>query len=324
MNGKSNVGSQAANRFKNGISQYLGILAALAAIIIISTILNPKFLSGDNILNLVVNSSVTGIAAFGMTFIILTGGIDLSVGAFAAFVGVFAADLLQNGTPTGVVIILGLLVGLGCGMGVGAIVAKTNIPPFIVTLGLTNIFKGLAIAYNEGYPIPIAIDHEFSTLGNGKIGEVPTPIILLVVTFIICLLILGKTNVGRNVYIVGGNQEAAKLAGVSVLKTKMFAYGINNMLVALAGMILASRLYSGLPSAGSGMEMNAITAVVLGGTSMTGGDGNIIGTIIGVLLLQVLLNVMVMFSFPAFLQLLVQGTIIIVAVLYDYLRKMKM
>lgn len=324
MSTKNNTGSQAVQRFKSSVSQYAGILLALVVIVAVATILKPVFLRGDNVVNLIVNSSVTGIASFGMTFIILTGGIDLSVGTFSAFIGVFAADLLQRGMPVGGVIVMGILVGAACGMGVGAIIAKTNIPPFIVTLGLTNIFKGLAIAYNDGYPIPIAIDHPFSTLGNGKLAGIPTPIILLIVTFAICFIILNKTNIGRNVYVVGGNQEAARLAGISVMKTKMFAYGINSALVALAGMILASRLYSGLPSAGNGMEMNAITAVVLGGTSMTGGDGNIIGTVIGVLLLQVLLNVMVMFSFPAFLQLLVQGVIIIIAVLYDYLRKTKL
>ena len=323
MNNNKIGGTTLWQRLRSNLSQYAGVLAALVGLIVVATIFKPVFLSGDNIVNMIVNSTTIGLAAFGMTFVILTGGIDLSVGALAALTGVFAADLLGRGVPMGVVIPLGIIAGALVGMGVGAIIAKTNIPPFIVTLGLTNIYSGLAIAYNDGYPVPIALEDPFTVLGNGKILGIPTPILVLIAAFIICYIILNKTNVGRNVFIIGGNKEAARLSGISVTKTTMFSFAIHCALVALAGMILASRLYSGLPSAGKNMEMNAITAVVLGGTSMTGGDGNIIGTVIGVLLLQVLLNVMTIFSFPAFLQSLVQGVIVIVAVLYDYLRKKK-
>ena len=323
MNNNKIGGTTLWQRLRSNLSQYAGVLAALVVLIVVATIFKPVFLSGDNIVNMIVNSTTIGLAAFGMTFVILTGGIDLSVGALAALTGVFAADLLGRGVPMGVVIPLGILAGALVGMGVGAIIAKTNIPPFIVTLGLTNIYSGLAIAYNDGYPVPIALEDPFTVLGNGKILGIPTPILVLIAAFIICYIILNKTNVGRNVFIIGGNKEAARLSGISVTITTMFSFAIHCALVALAGMILASRLYSGLPSAGKNMEMNAITAVVLGGTSMTGGDGNIIGTVIGVLLLQVLLNVMTIFSFPAFLQSLVQGVIVIVAVLYDYLRKKK-
>ena len=323
MNNNKIGGTTLWQRLRSNLSQYAGVLAALVVLIVVATIFKPVFLSGDNIVNMIVNSTTIGLAAFGMTFVILTGGIDLSVGALAALTGVFAADLLGRGVPMGVVIPLGIIAGALVGMGVGAIIAKTNIPPFIVTLGLTNIYSGLAIAYNDGYPVPIALEDPFIVLGNGKILGIPTPILVLIAAFIICYIILNKTNVGRNVFIIGGNKEAARLSGISVTKTTMFSFAIHCALVALAGMILASRLYSGLPSAGKNMEMNAITAVVLGGTSMTGGDGNIIGTVIGVLLLQVLLNVMTIFSFPAFLQSLVQGVIVIVAVLYDYLRKKK-
>ena len=323
MNNNKIGGTTLWQRLRSNLSQYAGVLAALVVLIVVATIFKPVFLSGDNIVNMIVNSTTIGLAAFGMTFVILTGGIDLSVGALAALTGVFAADLLGRGVPMGVVIPLGIIAGALVGMGVGAIIAKTNIPPFIVTLGLTNIYSGLAIAYNDGYPVPIALEDPFTVLGNGKILGIPTPILVLIAAFIICYIILNKTNVGRNVFIIGGNKEAARLSGISVTKTTMFSFAIHCALVALAGMILSSRLYSGLPSAGKNMEMNAITAVVLGGTSMTGGDGNIIGTVIGVLLLQVLLNVMTIFSFPAFLQSLVQGVIVIVAVLYDYLRKKK-
>ncbi|MBQ9942044.1 MAG: ABC transporter permease [Christensenellaceae bacterium] len=323
MNKNKIGGVTPLQRLRNGISQYAGILVTLVVIVVVATIIKPVFLNGNNIVSMIVNSTTIGLAALGMTFVILTGGIDLSAGTMAALTGVFAADLIQRGLPMAVVIPLGILVGAVVGTGIGLLIAKTNIPPFIITLGLTNIFSGLAIAYNDGYPIPIALDNEFSVLGNGKIMGVPTPIIVLILAFIICFIILNKTNIGRNVFAIGGNKEASRLSGISVTKTTMFSYAIHFALVAVAGMILASRLYSGLPSAGKNLEMNAITAVVLGGTSMSGGDGNIIGTVIGVLLLQVLLNVMTMFSFPASIQSLVQGVIVIVAVLYDYLRKKK-
>lgn len=310
-------------RLLKGIQQYIGIIAALIVIVVVATIMNPAFLNINNVNSIIVNGCIVALAGYGMTFVILTGGIDLSAGKFAALVGVFAADLLQRGVPVGIVIPLGIILGIIVGSIIGATIAKTNIPPFIVTLGLTNIFNGLAIAYNDGYPIAIALDSAFSVIGNGTIFGISTPIIIVVIAFIICCLILSKTNVGRNVFAIGGNVEAARLSGIHVMHTTMFAYGIHFALVAMGGMILAARLYSGLPSAGTNLEMNAITAVVLGGTSMSGGDGGIVGTIIGVVLIQVLLNVMTLFSMPASVQLLVQGVIVIVAVLYDYLKKKK-
>ncbi|MDD5016503.1 MAG: ABC transporter permease [Eubacteriales bacterium] len=308
-------------RLKKAISNYLGIVLVLIVIMAVSTAINPVFIKTSNLINILVNSCTIALAGFGMTFVILTGGIDLSVGALAAFIGVFAADLLQNNLPIFAVVILGLLLGAAIGAGIGWIVAKTNIPAFIVTLGMMDIFRGLSIAYNDGYPVPISLDNVFTEIGNGKLGTVPIPIIIVIVVFIVCYTLLKKTNIGRNVFAIGGNAEAAKLSGISVIKTTMFAYGICSALTAVAGMILAARLYSGLPSAAEGLELQAIAAVVLGGTSFTGGDGDIVGTVIGVLLLQVLLNVMVIFSFPAFLQYVVQGSIIILAVLYDFIRK---
>lgn len=307
--------------FLRGIQQYIGIIAALVVIVVIASIANPAFLNINNVNSIIVNGCIVALAAYGMTFVILTGGIDLSAGKFAALIGVFAADLLQRGLPVGVVIPLGILFGVVVGSLIGATIAKTNIPPFIVTLGLTNIFNGFAIAYNNGYPIAIALDSPFSVIGNGTILGISTPIILVVLAFVLCIIILKKTNVGRNVFAIGGNVEAARLSGIHVMHTTMFAYGIHFALVALGGMILAARLYSGLPSAGTNLEMNAITAVVLGGTSMSGGDGGLVGTVIGVILIQVLLNVMTLFSMPASVQLLVQGVIVIVAVLYDYMKK---
>lgn len=304
-------------------SRYIGVCAVMVIIIAIATAFNPVFLSWSNVKSLIVNSCTTGIAAFGMTFVILTGGIDLSAGKFAALVGVFAADLLFKGVSVWAVIPLAILLSAAVGLVVGLIIAKTNIPPFIATLALQYIFNGIAIAYNNGYPIAISMQSPFSQLGNGTIFGINTPIIIIVILFIICLIVLTKTNIGRNVYAVGGNAEAARLSGINTSKTTMFAYAAHFALVGIAGMILASRLYSGLPSSGTNLETNAITAVVIGGTSMSGGDGSIIGTVIGALFMQVLLNVMTLFSFSAALQLVVQGGIILIAVFYDYLRRKK-
>ncbi|NLF29010.1 MAG: ABC transporter permease, partial [Clostridiales bacterium] len=174
---------------------------------------------------------------------------------------------------------------------------------------------------NRGYSVPIDIDNPFLQFCNGKTLTVPNVIYVIAAVFIVCFLILHRTNVGRNVYAIGGNKEAARLAGISVVKTTVFAYSFCSTLVAFAGLILAGRMYSGLPSASTGLETKAVAAVILGGTSFTGGDGKIFGTIIGVLLLSVLLNAMVLFGMSASIQEIVQGVIIIAAVIYDSMRK---
>jgi ribose transport system permease protein len=259
-----------------------------------------------------------------MTFVILTGGIDLSVSSLAAFTGVFTADLIAKGVSTPVTILAGLAVGAIVGIVNGGIVAGAKIAPFVVTLGMTTILRGAAIAYGKGYPISIPMTSSFLQMGNGHLAGMPVPILIDAAALLACVIVLSLTNVGRNVYAIGGNMEAAKLSGVNVAAVTLFAYAVCGVLTALGGMILAARLYTGLPSAGSGLELQAIAGVVLGGTSFTGGEGSVIGTVIGIVLLGVLLNAMVLFGMSADIQLVVQGVIIILAVLYDQWRKRRL
>lgn len=310
-------------RSKEAFSKFGVLGMIIIAMGVVTSIFQPVFLNKSNLLNLIINNNNVFLTGFGMTFVIMAGGIDLSVGSLAALSGMFAAMLLQNGVGAIPTIIITLAVTYGLGMFNGFIVTKSKIPPFVMTLGLMTIYRGLAVAINNGYTISISITHAFTYLGTGSFLGIPMPIIIIIVVFSIGAFLLNRTNIGRNVYAVGGNPEAARISGISILKTNMFAYGMCAMLAGLSGMILAARMYTGLPSACQGLETNAIAAVVLGGTSFTGGDGDIFGTILGVLLLAIMLNCMVLLSVPSWLQDVLQGVIIIAAVIYDKARKSK-
>ena len=318
-NGKK---SRFAISAKEAFSKFGAIALIIIAMGAVTSIFQPVFLHKSNLLNLIVNNNNVFLTGFGMTFVIMAGGIDLSVGSLAALSGMFAAFLLDKGMNA----LLAILITLACcyalGMLSGFVVTKSKIPPFVMTLGTMTIYRGLAVALNNGYTIPISITHPFTVLG-GQIFGISTPILLIIVAFIIGAFILNRTNIGRNIYAVGGNPEAARISGINIMRTNMFAYGMCAMLAGLSGMILAARMYTGLPSASTGLETNAIAAVVLGGTSFTGGDGDIFGTILGVLLLAIMLNCMVLLSVPSWLQDVFQGLIIIVAVMYDKYRKSK-
>lgn len=302
-------------------STYGGIIIVLIAMCMLTAIARPTFLRASNLLGILANSNDVFLAGFGMTFVILAAGIDLSQGSLSAMSGMVVALLLLNGVNFVVAIIATLGIGIACGALNGALISIFNVPPFVVTLGTMGVFRGFAMTLNDGYSVAIDMANPFINFTNGKIGPVPNVLIVVAVAFLVCYLILHRTNVGRNVYAIGGNKEAAKLSGISVIKTTVFAYAICSGLVALAGLILAGRMYSGLPSASIGLETKAVAAVILGGTSFTGGDGKIFGTIIGVLILGVLLNAMVLFGLSSDIQEIVQGIIIIVAVIYDGLRK---
>lgn len=310
-------------RAKEAFSKFGALTLIIIAMALGTSIFQPVFLNKSNLLNLIINNNNVFLTGFGMTFVIMAGGIDLSIGSLAALSGMFAAFLLEQGLGAIATIVITLIVSYGLGMLSGFVVTKSKIPPFVMTLGTMTIYRGLAVAINNGYTIPISIAHEFTKLGSGDLLGIPMPIIVIVVVFAIGAFLLNRTNIGRNVYAVGGNLEAARISGISILKTNMFAYGMCAMLAGLSGMILAARMYTGLPSACQGLETNAIASVVLGGTSFTGGDGDIFGTILGVLLLAIMLNCMVLLSVPAWLQNVFQGLIIIVAVIYDKSRKAK-
>lgn len=312
---------QSKGAFRKFVSSYGGLISVIIILMVVTSIFKPVFLTGNNLLQLLVNSNSIFLTGFGMTFVILAGGIDLSQGALAAFSTMTVALFLSIGMPVPVAIILALAVGACVGVVNGLIVSVAKVHSFVVTLGMTTILRGFAVALNNGYPIPIDMESDFINFGNGNVGGFPNAIIVCIVAFVVCWLILTKTNVGRNVYAIGGNQEAAKFSGISVVKTSVFAFGMSSALTALAGVILASRMFSGLPSAAVGLETQAVTAVIIGGTSFTGGDGNIAGTAIGVILLGVLLNAMVLFGLADWMQNVIQGAIIIIAVIYDKVRR---
>jgi len=316
------------NDLRSGTKEALSKFGALTLIIIVmalgTSIFQPVFLKKANLLNLIINNNNVFLVGFGMTFVILAGGIDLSVGSLSALSGMFAARLLERGWGAIPSIIATLILSYALGMLSGFIVTKSKIPPFVMTLGTMTIYRGLAVAINNGYTIPISITHEFTNLGSGTILGIKTPIFIIIVVFAISYFILSRTNIGRNVYAIGGNPEAARISGINILNTNMFTYGMCAAMAGLSGMILAARMYTGLPSASVGLETNAIAAVVLGGTSFTGGDGDIFGTVLGVLLLAIMLNCMVLLSVPSWLQDVFQGLIIIAAVIYDKSRKSKL
>ncbi len=300
---------------------YGGITVVLLVMILFTSLLQPTFLRSSNLLGILANSNDIFLAGFGMTFVILAGGIDLSQGSLAAMSGMVIAMLLSKGCNFVLAILITMAIGALCGAINGVIISVANVPPFVVTLGTMGIFRGIGMTLNSGYALAIDMANPFIEFTNGRLWGVPNVLIYVLIVFLICHFILRMTNVGRNVYAIGGNKEAAKLAGISVVRTTVFTYAMCSALVSLAGLILAGRMYSGLPSASIGLETKAVAAVILGGTSFTGGDGKIFGTIIGVLILGVLTNSMVLFGLSSDIQEIVQGVIIIAAVIYDGLRK---
>lgn len=296
----------------------LGPLFGLILLIIVVSILNPSFLSIANIFNVLRQVSISAIIAFGMTFVILTGGIDLSVGSTLALTGAIAASLLASGTDPFLTMGIALIIGLILGAINGVIITKGKVAPFIATLATMTIYRGLTLVYTDGRPISGLGDHySFQLFGKGYFLGFPVPVVTMVIAFVILYFILQKTTFGRRVYAVGGNEEAAKLSGIHTDKVKIAVYAITGFLAALAALILTSRLNSAQPTAGESYELDAIAAVVLGGTSLNGGKGWIFGTLIGALIIGVLNNGMNLIGVSSFWQQVVKGIVILIAVLMD-------
>ncbi|MBB5149367.1 MULTISPECIES: ribose ABC transporter permease [Ureibacillus] len=296
----------------------LGPLIGLILLIIVVSILNPSFLTISNIFNVLRQVSISAIIAFGMTFVILTGGIDLSVGSTLALTGAVAASLLAGGfdpiLSMGIALILGLILGAINGV----IITKGKVAPFIATLATMTVYRGLTLVYTNGKPISGLGDHaSFQLFGKGYFLGIPIPVITTLITFGILYFILHKTTFGRRVYAVGGNEEAAKLSGINADRVKIAVYAISGFLAALSALILTSRLNSAQPTAGQSYELDAIAAVVLGGTSLNGGKGWIFGTLIGALIIGVLNNGMNLIGVSSFWQQVVKGIVILLAVLLD-------
>lgn len=323
---KSAAGSRFGKAVKLYFKENLGIILALLVLCIflaVNPLTNTSFLTQKNVFNVLRQISTNLYLACGMTMVIILGGIDLSVGSIIALSGCVAAGCVSRyNMPIAAAIVCGVLIGLVVGMFNGWVIAKTTIPAFIVTLATMNIAKGFAYVYTGGSPVRV-VTKEWQFIGAGYIGPVPTPVCILAVVLIITAIIMNKTKLGRHIYAVGGNAQAAEFSGISVARVKFLVHTYSGIMAGLAGIVLASRMYSGQPTAGDGAEMDAIAAVVVGGTSMAGGSGKIGGTIIGGLIIGVLNNGLNLMNVNSFWQYVVKGCVILLAVFVDYIRNKK-
>ena len=288
-------------------------LVGLVVVCAVMTATSDSFLTGSNLVNVLRQVSINAVIAVGMTVVILTGGIDLSVGAVMALSGTLAAGLMAGGLNGVLALLVCLLVGSGFGLANGSFVAITRMPPIIVTLATMGIARGLALIYTGGYPIS-GLPAWVGFIGGGKIAGIETPILIAALVYVAAWVLLERTPFGRYIFAIGGNEQATRLSGVRVARYKLLAYVISGLTAAIAGMVLTSRLMSGQPGAGEGFELDAIAAVVLGGTSIMGGRGSIIGTLLGALLLGVLNNGLNMVGTDPYIQSVVKGAIILLAI----------
>jgi ribose transport system permease protein len=298
----------------------VGILMVLLLLVLLMSIFAPNFNRVDNLLNIARSISVNAILAAGLTFVILTGGIDLSVGSIVAVSGVVSVLAAMAGVPAPAAILMGMAVGGACGFINGVLTAYLALAPFIVTLGTMTFLRGLAYTITNGQPI-VSSDLNFKDFGNGYLLGMPVPVITMIVVFIVAWFVLERTRYGRHVYAVGGNAQAARLAGVQVNRILLSVYVVAGICAGLAGVIFAARVISAQPTAGTGYELDAIAAVVLGGTSLVGGRGRIVGTLIGAVILGVLTTGLILLNVQFFTQLLIKGVVIILAVAIDSLKQ---
>lgn len=301
---------------KDTLIKYKSLIVFLILCIGIA-IIEPRFLSVNNIRNVFTQVSVNAILAIGMTFVILTGGIDLSVGSILAISGAVAAFIVKSNGNVFLSVVAALILGAIVGLVNGIIISKGKIQAFIATLATMTIFRGVTYVFTKGTPIS-GLGKTFSEIGNGKVlSGIPIPVIFTLVVFIIAFYILSQTRYGRYLYALGGNEDSARLSGINTTKIKTMVYVISGITAALSGIIVTSRIGSASPNAGTGFELDAIAAVVLGGTSLAGGEGTVTGTIIGALIIGVLNNGLNLMNVSPFYQLIVKGIVILLAVLMD-------
>lgn len=295
-----------------------GIFWALLILIIILSSVSPVFFTTRNFINIFKQTAITSILAIGMTFVLLTGGIDLSVGSVTALAGVFAAyvGIADKGLPLVVCYIVAIATGVICGLINGIGVAYVGFPPFIMTLGMMGIARGAAQVFTGGKPI-FGVTDAFANIAGGLTFGIPNLVYYMAIIFVIGLVVLSKTLPGRRIYAIGGNYEAARLAGVNVKRYLAGVYVVCGALAGLCGILMASRITSGNPTAASSYEMDAISAAVIGGVSMTGGSGSLVGTIIGAFILIVIQNGFDILGISPFYKQIVQGAIILFAVFID-------
>ena len=294
----------------------LGTLAGLAALCLLLWILTPHFLTVSNLLNVLEQTSINAVIAVGMTFVILSAGIDLSVGSLLALSGVVMATLLHQQVPAPLAIAAGLGMGFGFGALNGVAISWGRLPPFIATLGMMSIARGCALLFTEGRPVS-GFEPGFRSLATARILGVPAPVVIAAAVYLAAWFVLSSMRFGRYVYAIGGNEEATRLSGVNVRLHKMLVYGVSGLTSAIAAVLLTARLNSAQPIAGMMYELDAIAAVVIGGTSLAGGEGGLGGTLIGALIMGVLRNGLNLLGVSSFLQQVIIGLVIVVAVAID-------
>ncbi|MBN1038429.1 ribose ABC transporter permease [Clostridium botulinum] len=304
-----------SENFKQNLVKYKSIIG-LVLLCMIITFVTPSFLTISNITNVFTQVSTNAIIAVGMTFVILTGGIDLSVGSTLAISGALAASIIKSTGNVFLAVIVAALVGIAVGFVNGMLISKGKLQAFIVTLATMTIFRGLTLVFTNGTPIS-KLPETFVKIGNGKIAFMPIPVIITIVIAIVAIYLLNKTRFGRYLYALGGNEDSARLSGINTDKIKTLAYVISGFASAIAGVIITSRIASASPNAGTGFELDAIAAVVIGGTSLAGGEGKISGTIIGALIIGILNNGLNLMNVSPFYQSIVKGLVILMAVLLD-------
>lgn len=302
------------------------VLIVLILLILSVGILNPSFFTLRNIFNTLRQTSINSIIAFGMAFVILSGGIDLSVGSTLAISSAMTMYSLTKFHSGVLGIVISIIIGATCGCISGLFIAKAKLQPFIVTLVMMNLLRGLTLVFTDGKPITINftdINPLYDFIGNGKVVGIPFPIILMAFLFLISYYILYYTKIGRYIYAIGGNEQAAKLSGINVDKIKIFIYTYAGILAAIAGIILSSRLSSAQPTSGEGYELDAIAAVVVGGTSLSGGIGFLGNTLIGALIIGIINNALNLLQVSSYYQTIVKALVILIAVILNINKKSK-
>lgn len=320
---ETGINMEIGNRFRNSESLFrrwtrqAGIVISLFIICLVFSIISPYFFTQRNLINVALQASINAVIAIGMTIVIITAGIDLSVGSMLALVAVITAKILTGGMPIVAAIIIGMLVGIVCGVINGTLVAGFKLQPFLVTLGTMSLYRGVALIYTNGEPIQSGFPVLFKRVIGGNIGFMPIPILIMVFVACLAFFVLKYTKLGEYIFAIGGNEEAARLSGINVKKFKVMAYGLSGLACAVGAIIMIGRLGAAEPIAGAGYELDAIAASAVGGASLAGGKGSIVGTILGALILSMLRNGLTLLNVQAFYQQVATGAIIIIAILID-------
>jgi ribose transport system permease protein len=299
-----------------------GIFISLIVVFTVFSILVPIFLHQNNLINIALQASINAVVAIGMTFVIITAGIDLSVGAIVALSSVITAKFLVSGTPILLSVLINFLIGIICGMFNGVLISYLKLQPFLVTLGAMSLFRGLALIISNGIPI-YDLPEQFKTaIALLKIGPIPIPVVIMVIFSILAFIILKFTKLGEYIFAIGGNEEATRLSGVNVKMYKTMTYAFSGIAAALGSLILTGRLGAAEAVSGTGYELDAIAAAAIGGASLAGGRGSILGTIIGAIILSALRNGLTLLNVQSFYQMVATGIIIMIAIIIDRLSRM--